>query len=515
MTLNLEEMERKLCETLCQKVQLEKRLDGQLMLRTGFEFPDGDRFPIYVEETKLGGLRLSDWGHTLMHISYDHDIDAFMKGSTGALMEQIVREAGLDQDGGVFSLDTDDERLPDAIFRFGQALTRIYDLRFLSRSGVSRSGVESTFHDEFRFPTRSLSLRRGSQVPLPLGASYDLPLSALGLAAVRETFLTDTREMAGLWTGMFSRSLTASGELRWRDNGLGIGGDARNAYSGLLGRFMARAYLTEEEEVLVLIPLDEAKRRLKHSSWSLKKLPQTSGSQADWIGRDENGYVIAEAKGTYRGSEEGWSTGHPKALKKAIDQTKNTVMHHISGKHFPARRWAIASQWATEHNKLTPKILAWDLQGQDIDNRERSRLDKILFQADISAILHGLGYSSTIEREEDGLWRLIYRLSNAGSGTTSIHVGDKHFEPGFVAVVGTNGIRPLSGIEEITGRNGIVSDNSVVLISLSCRYVWEVMGGENKWEKPDSGPHWASQAGLTIVWANAHDEIRIIPNESG
>ena len=46
--------------------------------------------------------------------------------------------------------------------------------------------------------------------------------------------------------------------LCWRGNGLGIGRDARSAYSGLLGRYMARAHLTEHEGVHVLVPLDEA-----------------------------------------------------------------------------------------------------------------------------------------------------------------------------------------------------------------------------------------------------------------
>lgn len=40
-------------------------------------------------------------------------------------------------------MDTSIERLPEAIFRFGQALTRVYDLTFLSRSRV-----QSTFYDD-------------------------------------------------------------------------------------------------------------------------------------------------------------------------------------------------------------------------------------------------------------------------------------------------------------------------------------------------------------------------------
>lgn len=143
MTLDSAALERLLCERLCEEVKLVTRPDGSLMLRTGFEFPDGDRFPIHVQPIGSGGVRLSDRGHTVMHLSYDHDLDDFMKGTRGALMEQIAGEGGIVRDGGVFRLDTPMEHLPEAIFRFGQALTRIHDLGFLSRSGA-----RSTFYED-------------------------------------------------------------------------------------------------------------------------------------------------------------------------------------------------------------------------------------------------------------------------------------------------------------------------------------------------------------------------------
>lgn len=139
MTLDAGALARLLCERLCEEVRVVERPDGALMLRTGFEFPDGDRFPLHLQPIASGGVRLSDRGHTVMHLSYDHDTDAFLKGTRGALLDQIVGEAGIEREGGVFRLDTSMEGLPEAIFRFGQALTRIHDLGFLSRSGVRSS----------------------------------------------------------------------------------------------------------------------------------------------------------------------------------------------------------------------------------------------------------------------------------------------------------------------------------------------------------------------------------------
>jgi len=143
VTLNPDALRNLLCERLCEDVQVEQRPDGALMLRTHFTFPDGDAYPLHLMEAPSGGLRLSDHGHTLMHLSYEHDIDSFMDGTRGMLLERIMGESGLQWDGGAFCFDTTPDRLPEAVFQFGQALTRVYDLTFLSRSNVG-----STFYDD-------------------------------------------------------------------------------------------------------------------------------------------------------------------------------------------------------------------------------------------------------------------------------------------------------------------------------------------------------------------------------
>ena len=116
MTLNIDAIQRVLCERLCEEVQLTRRQDGALMLRTHFEFPDGDNFHIYISEHGPGGLRISDRGHTLMQISYDHEIDSFLKGTRGQLLEQAIAESGLEWDGGEFYIYTSIGGLPGADF---------------------------------------------------------------------------------------------------------------------------------------------------------------------------------------------------------------------------------------------------------------------------------------------------------------------------------------------------------------------------------------------------------------
>lgn len=128
MTLDEKALNELLCVRLCEDVTVEQRPDGELMVCTHFEFPDGDSYPFYLSEAPAGGVRLSDRGHTLMHISYEHDIDSFLDGTRGMLLERIVDESGMHEDDGEFSLDTPTECLPEAIFTLGQSLTRSYDL---------------------------------------------------------------------------------------------------------------------------------------------------------------------------------------------------------------------------------------------------------------------------------------------------------------------------------------------------------------------------------------------------
>ena len=142
MALNPEDLQRRLCDQLCAAVRVERRSAGELMLAAEFEFPDGDRYPMYLSEIP-GGVRLSDKGDTLMRISYDHDIDAFLSGSRGLLVERILGEERVSQDRGVFYLDAPADRLSDALFRYGRALTRLYDLTLHSRSRAI-----STFYDD-------------------------------------------------------------------------------------------------------------------------------------------------------------------------------------------------------------------------------------------------------------------------------------------------------------------------------------------------------------------------------
>lgn len=203
MTINAEALRELLCRRLCEDVVVDQRPGGDFMLRTYFRFPDGDGFPIHLSAAPSGGLRISDRGHTLMHISYDHDVDAFLEGTRGALLERIVAESGLLQQQGAFCLDTTAERLPEALFQLGQALTRIYDLTFLSRSNVG-----STFYDDLANLLGNLvdesKMQRDYQPEVPNAEAYTVDYRIEGREAPLFLHGVPNRDKARLTTIILS-----------------------------------------------------------------------------------------------------------------------------------------------------------------------------------------------------------------------------------------------------------------------------------------------------------------------
>jgi len=145
MSFDLSLLKERLCKTLCGEVQIRKTRQGYLQIVTPFAFTDGDTFQLYLEETPAGGVRLTDYGHTLMHLSYENDLDKFRDGTRGKLLAQVLATSGLQDEQGKLVLDSSLDNLGTNVLQFGQALTRIYDLTFLNRARVA-----NTFYEDMK-----------------------------------------------------------------------------------------------------------------------------------------------------------------------------------------------------------------------------------------------------------------------------------------------------------------------------------------------------------------------------
>ncbi|UJH92724.1 DUF1828 domain-containing protein [Antarcticibacterium sp. 1MA-6-2] len=143
MNLNKQILKEKLCSLMCTDVNIIQKNDHLLMIDTPFYFSDGDPYQIYIKEMPAGVIRLTDMGHTLMHLSYENDINKFRDGTRGKLFDLIVSEFELSENNGEFYIDDEINNLSKNIFRLGQALTKISDLTFLNRARA-----ESTFYED-------------------------------------------------------------------------------------------------------------------------------------------------------------------------------------------------------------------------------------------------------------------------------------------------------------------------------------------------------------------------------
>jgi hypothetical protein len=118
---------------------------GFTQIITPFTFSDGDVFQLYMDEGSAGSVRLTDFGHTIMHLSYENDIHKFWEGTRRKLFDQVLAESGVRREVGKLVLDSSLDNLGGSILRFGQAITRIYDLTFLNRNRVA-----NTFYEDLK-----------------------------------------------------------------------------------------------------------------------------------------------------------------------------------------------------------------------------------------------------------------------------------------------------------------------------------------------------------------------------
>lgn len=81
----------------------------------------------------------------MMHISYENDVDMLYEGQRSILREKIVKEAGIDEEKGVFSIETTPDNVASSLFTLGQALSRIYDLTFLNKERIN-----PTFYEDLK-----------------------------------------------------------------------------------------------------------------------------------------------------------------------------------------------------------------------------------------------------------------------------------------------------------------------------------------------------------------------------
>src|ERR1017187_5305098 len=102
MNLNTELLQKNLCKLMCSEIRVIEKNKSLLRVETPFYFPDGDPYQIYIKEMSGGVIRLTDMGHTMMQLSYENDTDKFREGTRGILLNSIISEMFINEEGGEF-----------------------------------------------------------------------------------------------------------------------------------------------------------------------------------------------------------------------------------------------------------------------------------------------------------------------------------------------------------------------------------------------------------------------------
>ncbi len=144
MNLDVDKLREAFSRSMCASVDLHERPgEDRVLIETPFTFDDGDAYALYAEPLPSGGVRLTDCGHTLMHLSYSLDVDNLRgEGNRARLFQKVLAEGGVADVDGELVVESSLDDLGNNLFRFGQTITRIHDITFLKRLRA-----ESTFYD--------------------------------------------------------------------------------------------------------------------------------------------------------------------------------------------------------------------------------------------------------------------------------------------------------------------------------------------------------------------------------
>ena len=121
-------------------LQFREKRSGLFKVIVPFFYEDGDMYDIFVEESPQGNcLRISDYGLTLMKLSYNFEIDTPKKQET---LESTVLQNRCSLNNGAIYLDVLPQQFSMGIYQFAQVVTKITTMDILSYDSV-----QSVFYD--------------------------------------------------------------------------------------------------------------------------------------------------------------------------------------------------------------------------------------------------------------------------------------------------------------------------------------------------------------------------------
>ena len=229
------------------------------------------------------------------------------------------------------------------------------------------------------------------------GVSGEWPISLFraALCAAEETI--QGSPFASAWLRLFQDHLSTSEQrmLRWRGN-LGSSSEVRRAYSGLYGRYFARALLAGELGITDFIPLDLPRKTYRKRDFGAVTVCRVSkGDVPDWIAWDPRrlGHVLCEAKGRLTGRSQDFLTGEPACIKGGKAQFERIEVTNSGNTRVATRNWVAANRWSTDADGEQAVSLLWDppSDGESLTPEEARGHGEAMRRHRLEALARGLG----------------------------------------------------------------------------------------------------------------------------
>lgn len=222
-------------------------------------------------------------------------------------------------------------------------------------------------------------------------------LSAISLLSVARAAAEETLQgspLVSAWLKLFSTQVSLNDNywLRWRGD-LAESAELRRAYSGLYGRFFARALLTHHLGLTRFLSLNRNGLPIPGSVHVKRQVP---GDIPDWIAWDNRAsrFVLCEAKGSLT-SNDFLSAGGPKCAHDGKSQFERVKTFDGAMEIQPAK-WVAATRWATDHRKVNPTTILWDPPSdyRPFSPEDADRHRDAISRAWLASIAPGLGWRS-------------------------------------------------------------------------------------------------------------------------
>lgn len=236
----------------------------------------------------------------------------------------------------------------------------------------------------------------------------DVPISMWWVARAAAEETLQGSPMVSAWLKLFRTHLSDIDRyaLRWRGD-LAESAELRRAYSGLYGRFVARALLSHHLKLSRFVSLKRNGVTIPGSAEVKRSKP---GDIPDWLAWDDQNsrFVLCEAKGSLAANDF-LAANQPQCVKEGKRQF-GRVASMIGSRLIHPGEWVAAVRWGTDIRGGQPTTILWDppVDDEPFGEEEADLHRTAITRSWLESIAPGLGWTSaedllSTERQREAL----------------------------------------------------------------------------------------------------------------